>query len=88
MIKLILINVLLFVLCIVLFVLMAAGIGYLMGTRPQDVEIAMAYIAVTGLHVFINYRLLKKRAMATVRNKTVSAILIIAAYFIYLFIYK
>jgi uncharacterized membrane protein len=86
--KLILINVLLFLLCMILFVLMVAGINYLMGAAPHEVEIGMAYIAVAGLHLYINYRLLKKREMASVKNKAISAIVIIAAYIIYLFIYK
>ena len=88
MIKLILINVLLFLLCIILWVCMAAGIGYAMRNRPSDdIEVAMAYIAVAGLHLFVNHRLLKKWQMDTLRRKITSAILIILAYIFYPSIY-
>lgn len=87
MVKLILVNVLLFIGCIILFVFMAAGIGYAMGTARHDVENALAYVFVAGLHIFINFRLLKKWQPASLRARVVSTILIIAAYIIYLFIY-
>ena len=87
MVKLILINVLLFVLCIILFVLMAAGINFAMGTAPHGVETAMAYIAVALIHLFINYALLKKRELGSLKNKIISTVIIVGVYILYLFIY-
>ena len=86
--KIIILNVLLFVLCIVLFILMAFGIGYAMGTASHTLETGAAYVAVVILHLYLNHRLLKKAQLDTSKHGTVSTLLIIGAYILYLFIFK
>jgi hypothetical protein len=87
MIKLFFINVLLFVPGIILFIMLAIGIAAAMRPATDNVEVAMAYIGVTVLHIYINLRLLKKWELATLRRKVISTLLIIGAYIGYLFIY-
>jgi hypothetical protein len=88
MLRLILINLLLFILFIILFIFAAFGIGYAMGTASHSVETAEIYVVAALLHVYINYRLLKKQKSDSLRNNIISAILITGAYAAYLFIYK
>jgi len=84
MIKLILINVLLFVLCIVVFIFMAAGIGYALGSGKHIVVTALIYISVVAIHLLINYRLLKKWQLDSPGNGMISMIMIACLYMIYL----
>lgn len=88
MLKLILINLLLFILFIILFIAAAFVISYAMGTNNHSMETAEVYVVITLLHIYINYRLLKKRKIDTLKNKTISAILIAAVYVGYLFMYR
>ncbi|HEY4147403.1 MAG TPA: hypothetical protein VGM41_00675 [Chitinophagaceae bacterium] len=85
--KIIFINVLLFILGIVLFVAMAAGIGYAMGTDKHIIETDMAYIAVIILHLVINFKLLKKWKLNKPAAKVLTGALIAGAYTAYLFTY-
>jgi hypothetical protein len=88
MLRIVIINILLFIMLIVLFVLAAFAIGIIMGTANHDKETGAAYVAVTILHIYINHRMLKKQQLDTLRNKTISVILITAAYIGYLFLYR
>lgn len=88
MLKLVLTNLLLLVLFIVLFIASALVISYAMGTNNHSTETAEVYVVITLLHIYINYRLLKKRQMDTFKNKTIAAILIAAVYVGYLFLYR
>jgi hypothetical protein len=85
--KIIIVNVLLFILGIIVFIAMAGGIGYAMGTDKHIVETDMAYIAVIILHLVINARLLKKWKLNKPAYKVLSAALIAGAYTAYLFTY-
>jgi hypothetical protein len=84
MVKLILVNVLLFVLCIVVFIFMAAGIGYALGTGKHIVVTTLIYIAIVAIHLLVNYRLLKKWQLDSPGNGLISMILIACFYMIYL----
>jgi hypothetical protein len=87
MLRLILTNLLLFILFIILFILMGFIISYAMGTENHSRETAEVYVIVTLLHIYFNYRLLKKRKIDTLKNKTISTILVAGAYIGYLFVY-
>jgi len=84
MIKLILVNVLLMVLCLVAFIFMAAGIEYALGSGKHVLLTALIFFAVLALHLWVNLRLLKKWELASPRNNLVSAMLIACVYMIYL----
>ena len=84
MIKLILVNVLLFVLLLVVFIFMAAGIQYTLGTGKHIIITTLVYIAVVVLHLLVNYRLLKKWQLASPEKTLISMILIACFYIIYL----
>jgi hypothetical protein len=88
MLRLVIINFLLFIMFIVLFVLVAFGISIAMGAANHDKETGAAYVAITILHLFINQRLLKKEHLDSMRHKGIFAILITAAYIGYLFLYR
>jgi hypothetical protein len=84
MIKLIVVNVLLFVLCIVVFIFMAAGIGYALGPGKHVVVTALVYLVLVATHLLINYRLLKKWQLDSPASGLGSMILIACCYIIYL----
>ena len=86
--KIIIINVLLFIVGIVLFVAAAVGIEASMGADKHIVETALAYIAIVVLHLVVNARLLKKWQRNTATTAIISTALIIGAYVAYLFIYR
>lgn len=86
--KLILINAILFIVFILLFIFSGFGIGMAMGTANHSKETAAVYVLFCFLHLFIHYRMLKKRSWDTLRNKTVGGILITGAYIGYLFIFS
>ncbi len=86
--KIIIINVLLFIVGIVLFVAAAVGIAAAMGTDKNIVETGLAYIAIVVLHLVVNARLLKKWQRNTAAAATISTTLIIGAYIAYLFMYR
>ncbi len=85
--KIILINLLLFVVGILVFIFSAVGIAAAMRPATDNVEVALAYIGVALLHIYINSRLLKKWQLSTLRHRVISVILIAGAYIGYLFIY-
>lgn len=84
MIKLILVNVLLFAVFLVVFVFMAAGIQYTLGPGKHSVVTAIVYMAVVVAHLLINNRLLKKAQPPSPRKALVSVMLIACLYMIYL----
>ena len=86
--KIIVINVLLFILGIVLFIASAVGIEAAMGADKHVVETALAYIAIVVLHLVVNARLLRKWQRNTAMVAVVSTTLIIGAYIGYLYIYR
>jgi hypothetical protein len=88
MVKIVIINTLLFILFIILFILTGFGISIAMGSANHNKETGAAYVAITMLHLYINYRLLKKRQLDSLRHKAISLILITGAYIGYLFLYK
>ena len=85
--KIIIVNVLLFILFILLFIVLAFAIGYAMGTTNHTKETAATYVALCCLHVYINYRILKKKELNSLKNRTISIIIIVGAYLIYLFVF-
>ncbi len=88
MLRIVIINLIVFVLFILLFIFSGFAIGMAMGTANHSKETAEAYVVFWLLHLYINYRMLKKRSMDSIRHKTIAAILITGAYIGYLFIFK
>jgi hypothetical protein len=82
MLRLIVINILLFIGFMILFVVLAGAIGYAAG--PNDHTKEVAYVGLWTLHLYINIKLLKKRDMIALRYKVVSTILITFAWIAYI----
>lgn len=82
MLRIIIINLLLFIGFIILFFVLAGLIGYAVG--PNDHTKEVAYVAVWVLHLFINIKLLKKWGTATLQHKVISTIIITLAYLAYI----
>jgi hypothetical protein len=76
-------NLLLFIAFLILFIILATGIGYAMGAANNTIETALAYIGVWLLHLYINARLLRKYNLASIHHRVVAVILITCAYIAY-----
>ncbi len=88
MLRLVIINIILFLLFIVIFILVAFAIGVASHPGNYDKETGATYVGFTFLHIYINQLLMKKQKFDSLRHKTVSTILILSAYIGYLFIYR
>ncbi len=88
MLKIVLINLVLLVLFMILFMGAAFGIGIAMGTQNHSLHTSAVYVAVILLHLYLNYRLFKKRGRQKALPIIISSILIAAVYIGYLFIYR
>lgn len=88
MIKIFFINLLLLILFMILFMGAAFGIGIAMGTQNHSLHTSAVYVAVILLHLYLNYRLFKKRDRHKPFPIIISSVLIVAVYIGYLFIYR
>jgi Na+/melibiose symporter-like transporter len=88
MIRLLILNILLFLAFILLFVVLAFAIEYLMGTTRHNPETEAAYIGVCFLHIWINWRWIGKSKWSGRYPRLISSLLIVAAYLGYLYIFR
>lgn len=85
--RLILINIILFIVFILAF---ATGAFFLSSAAIAGYQIlsTIIYVFIALLHLAINYALLRKRQLGQLKPLLLSSIVIVAAYIINLFLYK
>lgn len=88
MLRLILTNLLLFILFILLFILSAFVIAGAVSEKSHSLLTAEVYIVFVLIHIYINLRLLKKTNRNSAAYKAISTLIIAGVYLGYLFIYR